>query len=164
MKNVQIIEFPKSDLHFIAKWRSDERINRYIRQGIRTLPEVENWYTGYFSKEENELYLINFKDRPAGYFTIEKVDPVNRNCEFGIVIGDMELHQKGIGSFVIKTMLETVFKEMNMHRVFASIHEDNIASINCFLKNGFIFEGKLTEAKLAGDRYFGMCLYSIIGN
>lgn len=162
MRNIDIVEFPISDLHFVAKWRSDKRVNRFIRKGMRTLPEVQKWYSDYFSSETNKLYSIKKDNLPIGYFTIERIDKVNRNCEFGIVIGETYFHQKGIGSFVVKTMIEKAFNQMNMHRVFAVIHEGNIASMKCFVKAGFTLEGKHREARLANGKFRDILHYSIL--
>jgi RimJ/RimL family protein N-acetyltransferase len=164
MDAIGITEFDKSDLHLISKWRSNPVVNMFLRPGIRTPDEVRNWYDDYFSGEVNRLYMISYRDNPIGYFTIEGIDHINRQCEFGIIIGEPGLHNKGIGSSVIVIMLRKSFDEMGMHRVFAGIEEENIASIRCFMKSGFALEGRLREAKFSGNKYKDILLFSVLEN
>ena len=162
MTTIKITESNKPDLHLISKWRSDARINKFIRPGRRTLEEVRQWYNDYFSGEANRLYMISYQDNPIGYFTIEGIDKVNKNCEFGIIIGEPDYHNKGIGTSAVTMMLEKAFGEMGMHRIFACIEEENIPSIRCFMKSGFTLEGRLREAKFTDDRYKDILLFSIL--
>jgi RimJ/RimL family protein N-acetyltransferase len=164
MDNLEITEFNKSDLHLVSEWRSNPAVNMFIRPGIRTPEEVRKWYDEYFSEEANRLYQISYKGSPIGYFTIEGIDNLNRQCEFGIVIGEPELYNKGFGSLAIGTMLRKAFEEMNMHRVFAGIEEENIPSIRCFMKSGFTLEGRLREAKFTGGKYKDILLFSVLEN
>ena len=112
MDNIDITEFNEADIHLIARWRSEPRINAFIRPGRRTLNEVQEWYRDYFSGETNKLYLISYDNDPIGYFTIEGIDHVNRKCEFGIVIGEVSYHNKSIGLSAIELMLEKAFAAM----------------------------------------------------
>ena len=43
MHDLTIDEFPLDRLAEIAPWRNDPAVNRYLRQGIRTLNEVQAW-------------------------------------------------------------------------------------------------------------------------
>lgn len=164
MHKLEIEYFPKSELQLIVKWRSDDRINKFLRQGMRLLTEIENWYTNYFSISENELYGIKLDGSFVGYFTIEHIDLKNKNCEFGIVIGENDLHNKGIGTTVLNRMLGKAFSQMGMHRVYAIIQDGNIASEKCFLKSGFILEGKHRESRFINIQYIDILIYSILEN
>jgi RimJ/RimL family protein N-acetyltransferase len=162
MNNIGIEEFKESDLYLVSRWRRDPRINMYIRHGRRTLDEVQRWYRDYFSGETNKLFLISYNGNSLGYFTIEGIDHINRKCEFGIVIGEVDFHNKGIGLSVIKMMLEKAFDDMGMHRILAVINEDNAASIRCFSKAGFTLEGRHREAIITNNEYKDLLHFSIV--
>jgi hypothetical protein len=55
MYDLTIEEFPPDRLADIARWRNDPDVNRYLRQGIRTLEEVQEWYAQYFARAEKKL-------------------------------------------------------------------------------------------------------------
>ena len=162
MNTLKIDSFKESDLHLVAKWRSDERVNRYIRTGRRTLEEVREWFQEQLSGEENRMYLISYDNKPIGYFTIEGIDAENRRCEFGIVIGEPEYHNRGIGVSAIGTMLEKAFGELGMHRIMAVIEEENYASIRCFMKAGFVLEGRLRDASYRNGEFNDLLCFSIL--
>jgi RimJ/RimL family protein N-acetyltransferase len=162
MNNIAIVDFQKSDLHLMVKWRSDNHINHFLRPGLRTLPELQDWYDQYFSLQENKLFCIKIDDSPVGYFTIEHIDLKNKNCEFGIVVGVENLHRKGIGTSVLNLMLERAFSHMGMHRIYAYIQAGNIASEKCFLKSGFVQEGKQRESRFIDNKFRDILVYSIL--
>ena len=162
--DLHICEFPDNELALIAKWRSNPEVNQYIRKGIQSLEEVQEWKRDYFSGDSNQLLSIRFRDNPVGYFTVEGIDHVNRKCEFGIVIGETNIHRKGVGSGAVKLMLGRAFGDMNMHRVFAAINEGNVASIKCFEHAGFAYEGKHRQAKLVGNGFRDILFYSVLAN
>jgi RimJ/RimL family protein N-acetyltransferase len=162
MNNISVKELNKSGLYLISQWRSDPRINRFIRPDKRTLEEVRRWYRVNFSGKTNKLYLISHDGNAIGYFIIEGFDRINRKCEFGIIIGEIDFHNKGIGLSVIKMMLKKAFDDMGMHRILAVINEDNVASIKCFSKAGFILEGRQREGTIIDNEYKDLLLYSII--
>ncbi len=162
MSNIGVTEFNQTDLHLISKWRSNLEISAFLRPGMRTLNEVQTWYRDYFSAETNRLFLISYNEKAIGYFTIEGIDHINRKCEFGIVIGELDFHNKSIGTSVINLMLEKAFNDMGMHRILAVVNEDNVSSIKCFTKAGFIVEGKHREARVINDKYKDVLLFSIL--
>jgi hypothetical protein len=55
MDDITLDDFPPDRLADIARWRNDPDVNRYLRQGIRTLKEVQEWYAQYFARAENKL-------------------------------------------------------------------------------------------------------------
>jgi len=50
MYDLTIDDFPPDRLAEIVCWRNDPAVNIYLRQGIRTLEEVQEWYTQYVSR------------------------------------------------------------------------------------------------------------------
>ena len=68
------------------------------------------------------------------------VTSINRSCRIGYKI-DKNYRQLGLGSLMVKHMLEILTHEKEMHRIEAYIHPDNISSVNLVKSLGFISEG-----------------------
>jgi RimJ/RimL family protein N-acetyltransferase len=49
-----------------------------------------------------------------------------------------------------------------MHRIYAVIQDGNSASEKCFLKAGFILEGKQRESRFTDNAYRDILVYSIL--
>ena len=161
-RNISITDFPEESLSAIVKWRNDGDVNKYLRPGYRTLEEVQEWYHGYFSSCGNQLLAIKAANDLIGYCTIEAVDRSNNKCEVGIVLGEKARWRMGIGSSVIRELLRRAFTDPRMHRVEAVIHGDNVASVRCFSRVGFLLDGRLRDAKFRDGRYVDLLVYSIL--
>jgi len=159
---ISITDFAENELPAIAKWRGDCDVSKYIRRGYKTLEEVGKWYREYFTSGANYLFGVLVDEKLIGYCTIEHIDPDNNKCELGIVIGEKDYWEKGIGGNVIGELLRRAFNGLHMHRVEAVIHGDNIASIKCFSRAGFHLDGRLRGAKYRDGRYVDLLLFSIL--
>ena len=162
--DIKISDYPEEHLSAIAEWRSDSRVNRYLRVGYRTVEEVREWYHGYFGAAENRLFGIWADERLVGYCSIEGLDKTNRKCELGVVVGDASRWQKGIGSSAIHLLLKMAFTKLGMHRVEAIIQGDNVASARCFSRAGFQLDGRLRDAKYRDGKHMDMLVYSILSD
>jgi hypothetical protein len=90
MYDLTIDDYPPDRLAAIVHWRNDPVVNRYLRQGILKLEEVQAWYTQYFSRAENTLFAVYADTILIGYGTLEHLDTTHRSCEIGIVIGEKQ--------------------------------------------------------------------------
>ena len=131
MYDITLDDFPPDHLAEIVQWRNDPEVNRYLRQGIRTLEEVQEWYTQYFSKAEHKLFAVYADKTLIGYGTLEHIDTTHRSCEIGIVIGNPDYWNKGLGASVVTRLTTLAFTVYHLHRVYAVIQGGNIASRRC---------------------------------
>ncbi len=67
MYDITIDDFPPDRLAEIVHWRNDPAVNRYLRQGILTLEEVQEWYAQYFSQAEHKLFAVYADKALIGY-------------------------------------------------------------------------------------------------
>src|SRR2546429_5268106 len=102
MYDITLDAFPPDRLAAIVHWRNDPAVNRYLRQGILTLETVQAWYTQYFSRAENKLFAVYCDKALIGYGTLEHIDTTHRSCEIGIVIGNPDYWNKGVGASVVR--------------------------------------------------------------
>src|SRR5215831_19517849 len=147
MYDLIIDDFPPDRLAAIVHWRNDPAVNRYLRQGIHTLEEVQEWYAQYFARAENKLFAVYVDKTLIGYGTLSHIDTTHRSCEIGIVIGNPDYWNKGVGTSVVARLTTLAFTVYHLHRVYAMIQGGNIASKRCFDKVGFQHEGGLRDAR-----------------
>ena len=161
-RDITVESFPREELPAIVRWRNDPAVNKYLRPAYRTLDEVQEWFDHYFAAEGNKLFAIRAGRRLVGYCTIEQIERANNKCEVGIVIDDEDCWRRGIGSEVVRRLLDMAFNEMNMHRVEAVIQGDNAASVGCFESLGFHLDARLRDAKLRDGQYVDLLVYSML--
>src|SRR5262249_22609777 len=160
MYAITIDDFPPDRLAAIVHWRNDPAVNRYLRQGIRTLDEVQAWYTQYFSRVENNLFAVYADTILIGYGTLEHIDTTHRSGEIGIVIGNPHYWNKGVGASVARSLTTLAFTRYHLHRVYAVIQGGKIASKRCFEKVGFQHEGRLRDARHVNGAFIDLHYYA----
>jgi RimJ/RimL family protein N-acetyltransferase len=162
MYDLTIDDFPPDRLAAIVHWRNDPVVNTYLRQGMRTLDEVQAWYAQYFSRAEHKLFAVYADKILIGYGTLEYIDTTHRSCEIGIVIGDPHYWNKGLGALVVRRLITLAFTRYHLHRVYAVIQGGNIASMRCFEKVGFQHEGRLRDARYVNGAFIDVHYYAIL--
>jgi RimJ/RimL family protein N-acetyltransferase len=162
MDDLTIDEFPPDRLAEIVHWRNDPAVNRYLRQGIRTLEEVQGWYTQYFATAEHKLFAMYADTTLIGYGTLSHIDPTHRSCEIGIVIGEKQYWNQGVGAKAVAHLTTLAFTVYHLHRVYAVIQGGNIASRRCFSKVGFRHEGHFREARYVSGEFIDLHYYAVL--
>jgi RimJ/RimL family protein N-acetyltransferase len=162
MYDITIDDFPPDHLAQIVHWRNDPAVNKYLRQGIRTLEEVQGWYTQYFSKAEHKLFAVYADKILIGYATLSHIDTTNHNCEIGIVIGNPDYWNKGLGARVISQLTTLAFTRYHLHRVYAVMQGGYSASRRCFEKVGFRHEGHFREARYVNGKFIDLHYHGVL--
>jgi RimJ/RimL family protein N-acetyltransferase len=66
------------------------------------------------------------------------LDSINREAELGIVIGDRNYWSNSYGYDAVVTLLDHMFSEKNLKRVYLHTLEWNKRAQRCFTKSGFV--------------------------
>ena len=74
-----------------------------------------------------------------------------RSAEVSIFIAEGE--GKGYGTDALKELCKYGFDELNMHKLWAEIFDNNPASHHLFKKVGFVDEGVLRHNHFSGGKY-----------
>jgi RimJ/RimL family protein N-acetyltransferase len=164
MYDLTIDDFPPDCLSSIVQWRNDSAVNKYLRQGIHTLEEVQEWYAQYFSRAEHKLFAVYADKTLIGYCTLEHMDTTHRSCEIGIVIGDPHYWNQGLGTKVVQQLTTLALTVYRLHRVYAVIQGGNRASMRCFEKVGFQHEGRLRDARYLNREFIDIHYYAVLAH
>jgi len=164
MYDITIDDFPPDRLACIVHWRNDPAVNRYLRQGILTLDDVQEWYAQYFSRAEHKLFAVYADKRLIGYCTLSHIDTTHRSGEIGIVIGDPHSWNQGLGAMVVQRLTTLALTVYHLHRVYAVIQGGNIASRRCFEKVGFHHEGRWRDARYVNGEFIDLHYYAILAH
>lgn len=143
-QNIRIRPLEKSDIEILRIWRNDTSKTKYLRPIGKITPQMqEKWYETYlrnpdeiaFAIDETEnlnrmvgsLFLYNFK---------EKIAEIGK-----IQVGDDEAHGMGIGGKSFVLAMKIGFERMNLEKIIASVHRENIAAYKSYMKIGFEIVG-----------------------
>jgi RimJ/RimL family protein N-acetyltransferase len=76
---------------------------------------------------------------------------LSRTATIGVVIGEKDWWGKGVVTEIREVILEDCFERLKLERVWAQAQVRNMASVYNHRKLGFIHEGTLRSAVIAGD-------------
>ena len=150
------------DLDALVRWRNDPTVNRYLADRLKSREEAEAWFSKLKANPKVWLKAIIDEGFTVGYATVESIDEKNRKCELALIIGETDRWGKGLGSFILKAMLEYAFDTLHMHRVWAAVARGNDRTEQLLKKAGFLQEGVMRETIMTGDRFTDLLCYSIL--
>jgi len=139
-----------SDIVEDHAWRTDPELSSLDATQPLSLP-----FEDYLKRYAAEIYI--FKDSGINFAieTTEKkhigncacfaIDKVKREAELGIIIGDRAYWDQGYGVDAITTILNYLFSEINLDRIYLKTLNWNSRAQKCFQKCGFNPFGRVAK-------------------
>lgn len=165
--SVRLRPIERDDLPTYVAWFGDPEVRRHLDLYLPfSLAQEERWFESLqesLDKRETVLLAIETSEGVhIGNVGLVTINWKDRNAEAGITIGDKSYWDRGYGSSAIRAMLEIAFRQMNLHRVFLRVHEDNLRGIRCYEKVGFKQEGTMRESVFKEGAYRDVHLMGIL--
>ena len=135
--------FSDEELWLQYKWSRDKDIVRWSNMAPSTLSFadfVQQFQCHIMSNPaERELFAILLAEGGTligriGYFN---VNARNQEAELGIIIGEKEYWGQGYGPDAMATLVEYIFPNTSLERVYLFTLQANIRAHACFAKSGF---------------------------
>jgi RimJ/RimL family protein N-acetyltransferase len=104
--------------------------------------------------------MIEYDHTPIGIIQYQKVNDENKKLyklttdnsyEMDIFIGELNLHNKGIGRKAVVLMSTHLFREENAELVVMCPLKENINAIRCYEKAGFKIDGEFITEDTIGN-------------
>jgi RimJ/RimL family protein N-acetyltransferase len=171
--HVRLMALSKDDLPTIATWYQDTEFMRLLdavpahpksADALHTwLEEAQKASDGYlFAVRLLEDDVLPERSRLIGFIEVDGILWTHGTAWFSIAIGLSEYREKGYGTEAARLALAFAFRELNMHRVQATVFSYNHRSMAMFERLGFRREGAFREfIHRDGERY-DMLLYGIL--
>lgn len=97
-------------------------------------------------RENYAHYGIFLDGKPVGSFQLKRMDPVRKSCEFGIILKNDSVKNRGIGSEAIRQGLKTARDRFGMKTVIGDTMGRNKRMIHVFEKLGFTLIETIPES------------------
>lgn len=164
-ERVNLRALEREDLSKMCKWRNDPEAIRFIFSYLPiSMAEEEEWFSRYLKEEKSRVFVIQTKEarEAIGYLLVSNIDHKNQNAEVGIHIDEKEYQGKGLGTDAMRRLLQFLFEEMNLHRIYLYVHDYNERALDFYKKMGFVQEGILRDAIFTDGRFHDIILMSIL--
>ena len=145
-------------------WMNQADTTRFLRMGIYSLENEENWYEGV-AKGDGIAYFTIYElatMKPIGGVDLQAIDQVNRTAELGIMIGDTESRGKGYGTEAVQLMCDWGFNAMGLNSIMLLTFAFNIAGQKAYTKAGFREFGRRRNVRWFAGQYWDDIYYDIL--
>lgn len=134
--------------HYVD-WLNDPSINRYLesRFAQHTLESTRAFVARCVANDAQLLLGIRyrpFSGRHVGNIKLD-INPVHRIGEVGILIGDTDVHGKGVARRAIDLLAGIARNQLGLRKLTAGCYSSNLPSERAFQRAGFVIEGRRPE-------------------
>ena len=164
-ESIVLRDLISNDRTAFYKWINDDEVVKYslsLFQKIKTEKEIDTWFDSVLDDKKSVNKAVIFDNKIIGYAGISSISKINNSGEYFIMIGEKELHGKGIGTFVTKEIINIAFNDLNLNRLSLTVSSINDYAIKVYSKAGFVEEGVMRQACLRGSTYHDKIIMSII--
>jgi len=147
-KRIKLTPVKREYIEYFLKWFNDPEITQYlIMYRPLTRMEEEDWIENLKNREDTITFSIVIPNEDGseeliGNCDLHKINWKNRVAELGIVIGEKQYQNKGLGTEAIELLLEYGFDTVNLNRIEIVVYDYNVRAIKSYKKAGFIEEGR----------------------
>lgn len=158
-KMVKLRPYKKEDIPRILELINDEEIKSLLTPGIPfpyTFEDEVKWMDS-LTAISSGVYSFAIETLSEGLYIggcgVNSVDWKNSVVEVGIFIGDKAYLSKGYGTDAMRTLINFIFDEMNIHKVKLNVYSFNPRAIRSYEKLGFTKEGVLRKELFRAGAY-----------
>jgi len=161
---VYLRAFEPEDYKTTHPWREDEDIVKNVvgKKYFVSHEYERKWINDAIFDKNSVKLAICLKETKEhiGNVYLNKIDHFNRNCRFGMLLGNRSLWDQGLGSEAAILMLHHAFYDLGMVRVVSKqLLNNNRSRLN---QCGFKHEGILRKAIFKNGEYCDINIMSIL--
>ena len=114
--------------------------------GLRGTPSLERtlaWIQNAGTDQSMHAFAILIQGRHVGNVVLDQVDLYLKKARFSIYLGEADARGKGAGITGTYLALKTGFEELDLYKIWLTVHIQNTRAIQTYLNAGFRKEGQL---------------------
>lgn len=163
-KVLSIRPIVKEDINLLNKWKNDFDVFKNLGGGFQpiSIDQQSKWMDNMIDLTgNNKRFMITVSGHAIGVVGLYNINNINRNCEFGIYIGDKDYHGKGIGKEATQLVLNYAFNNLNLLKVKLLVNDDNFA-YKMYEKLGFRKIGYYEKERFVDGNYIDVYLMELL--
>ena len=163
--------FTPADFAQLIEWVDSERLMKEWSGSMFSFPLTEaglSWYIeGANNFADPSVFIYKAVDAKTGLTLghislggISERDRAGRITR--VLVGHTTERRRGICQGMVKALLRVAFEELHLHRVSLGVYDFNHAAINCYLKCGFVEEGRMRDVVRHEEGYWTLIEMGIL--
>lgn len=147
-------------------WLNDPEINVQNSHHVYPYPKetledyIKNAYT---EKDKLPLAIVEkSNDIHIGNVSLVNIDYINKNTDWGIIIGERDNWNKGFSKEASFLILKHAFESLNMYRIYSGTTSKNIGGQKLMESMGMIKEGIRRNHIYKNGEYLDIIEYGVL--
>ncbi|GAA1261877.1 RimJ/RimL family protein N-acetyltransferase [Oryzihumus leptocrescens] len=168
-ERLMLREFRAADARDVHAYASDPEVVRYTDWGPSNLAQTQERVVAKAARgvEGDDAYswavTIRGEDRVIGSAEVRIASRDHRRAEFGYVFA-REVWGRGLATETALLLRDTAFGSFGVHRLYATCHPDNAASVRVLEKAGLQLEGRLRDHLWVRDAWRDSLLFAAVSS
>ena len=164
---VRIRELRESDSPYYIAWINDRELVKF-NSNYAPVSDFQHrdWFAAVSRRKDMRIFTIEVEHEGQamviGSCSLRNLDSLTRSAELQIRIGEAAFRDKGLGTKVVRMLLEHGFDDMNLNRIHLEVFAANERAIQTYRKCGFVVEGVKRAAAFRGGHYQDIMLMSVL--
>jgi RimJ/RimL family protein N-acetyltransferase len=167
MLSIKLLAYEPAFLRPFLDWRYQPLSVRHnplksmSRDEIEKMLEGESTDLSLILKVESFRWFISLNGETVGTVSLKNISHSMGYGELGYGVAESH-HGKGIATAALSVAIEKIFRETNLRKLLAYVHEENHASRRVLEKLGFQEEGLLREHYVINGIPVNEVLYALL--
>jgi UDP-4-amino-4,6-dideoxy-N-acetyl-beta-L-altrosamine N-acetyltransferase len=115
-----------------------------------TADEHALWLRRALSMQDRRFWIIALDDAPVGLVNLANIDEAAKKCDWAYYLGDPSTRRRGVGAQVEYIVLQHVFGEMGLNKLWCEVLIENEAVWRLHESFGFVREALLRRHVFKG--------------
>lgn len=155
----------KDYIENMYNWTNDDEVTYYMVTGLypSNIDRLKEEYSNLV-KGKNIIFSIIDKKRKKiiGFAGLYTINGQTRSAELRIIIGDKNIHGKGVGTISVRYVVKYAFEKLNLNKVWLGVNAKSKGALRCYEKVGFMKEGILRQEIYRNNQYYDAIRMSIL--
>lgn len=155
----------RSDASLVHHWLDDPELMYWWGFGSTAVSlaaiqmRIEQWIADEFQLGHPLAFIAqDFDGTPIGMAMLSDLDSTDRRGEVSLFLEE-RARGSGRGVDLLDTFCAAAFDDWNLHRLTARCEAHNQAAHDFFLRNGFVLEGRLREARYTSGGWSDILIF-----
>ena len=136
--DVRLRSLGSDDKDRLLAWRNSPEVSAYMYTDHQITPEEhERWFAGALVDTRRAYWIIVMDGAPVGMANLYDIDRPNRRCAWAYYLAEPSVRGKGVGGYVEYLVIERVFGEFGLRKLWCEVLESNRGVWRMHQKFGF---------------------------
>jgi len=141
---VELRTLRPDDRERLLAWRNAPEVAAYMYSDHEiTAAEHDRWFDGLAGDPRRAYWIIEMDAAPVGLANLYDIDRTHGRCAWAYYLAEPQVRGRGVGSFVEYVMIEKVFGDFGLAKLWCEVLASNEAVWKLHEQFGFHQEARL---------------------